>query len=164
MKKSRVLMGLIAAAVLLTADIGYRAVAQQDAGPADEPEQQEKERPMMQCPMMQAMKSIELHATSPDVLASRAEQLELTEQQQERLREIAEEAQEKASDILSDTRRQQVEEGPSGRLTPMQLIKLQAKQGNGAAEKDGKAPMCPMCMKMMQKRMQQEERPKGSAK
>lgn len=147
-----------AVGLIATAACGFRAVAQ-NAENGDQQGGQQKKR-MMQCPIMAALKSIQLHADSPAVLLGQSKSLELTAQQQEQLGEIAATARQRARDVLTDAQRQQLGKAPEGALSPMQLVKLQTK---GEAGK-GKGEMCPMCMKMMQqkdKMMRQKDNGKG---
>lgn len=141
MTERKSVLAFAAVGLIATAALGYRAVAQnaEEAGPQDQR--------MMQCPMMEAFKSVQLHADSPAVLLGQGESLELTAQQNEQLQKIAAAARQQARAVLSDAQRQQLEEAPTGPLSPMELAKLQTKNDAG----EGKAGMCPMCMKMMQR-------------
>ncbi len=132
-----------AAGIVVFGTLGYQAAGQSDAKQA--------EKPMMQCPMMQTMKSIDLHASSPDVLIARAEQLNLSEKQHEKLRAISENARKQALELLNEAQQQQLQAGKSGPLTPMELVKLVAKEDKRGAE-SGEKKMCPMCQKMMERK------------
>jgi len=107
--------------------------------------------------MMQTMKSIEMHATSPDLLVARAEQLDLSEEQQKKLRDISKRAREQAQQVLNDGQRKKLEEGKSGPLTPMELVKLVAKERKQGTRSAENKMMCPMCKKMMNKKMANKE-------
>lgn len=139
-------IGLIA-----TSAFGYQAVAQNTAEEGAQADQQGGM--MMQCPMMDALKSVQLHADTPAVLLGQGESLELTAQQQEELEEIAAAARQRARSVLNDQQRQRLDEAPAGPLSPMQLAKMQRNTEAG----EGKGKMCPMCMKMMQQRMKDRQ-------
>lgn len=150
MTKSKSFAAFAAIGLIATAAFGYRAVAHSaEQGNAKTDQQGEM---MMQCPMMAALKSVQLHADSPAVLLGQSESMELSSQQQEQLEEIAAAARQQARDILTDAQRQQLDEVPAGPLSPMQLAKLQSDGEAG----EGKGEMCPMCMKMMQRMKQQK--------
>ena len=103
--------------------------------------------------MMQAMNSVSLHAGSPDVLVARAEQRKLSEQQKEKLRAISQRARNQARKVLNDAQQEQLEADESDYLTPMDLVKLVGKESNQGTESGEKKMMCPMCQKMMEKKM-----------
>ena len=135
-----------AVGTLVVGSLSFQAAAQQTAG-------EQAEKPMMQCPMMQAMKSIDLHASSPDVLIARAEQLNLSEKQQTKLRAISEKARKQARKVLNEAQQKQLDAGESGPLTPMELVKLVAKDHKQSTQSSEKKMTCPMCQKMMDKKM-----------
>ena len=90
---------LLALGLIAVAGVGIRAVAQNPASQNAEEGQREQ---MMQCPMMQAMQSLKLPADAPSVLLAQEERLELSEQQKQRLRQIAETARQQARETLND--------------------------------------------------------------
>ena len=147
-----------AVGILVFGGVGYQATAQSDNAQSDgarsdnaQSDEAPAEKPMMQCPMMQAMKSIDLHANSPDVLIARAEQLNLSQEQREKLRAISENARRQAQGVLNEGQLQQLEAGKSGPLTPMELVKLVTQEQRQATE-SGEKTMCPMCEKMMERK------------
>ncbi|WP_164104484.1 hypothetical protein [Candidatus Laterigemmans baculatus] len=134
--------------LLTTAALGFVALAALSLQ-ANAQNQPQKEKMMMQCPMMDALKSLQLPADAPPVLLAQDEQLQLTADQKERLREIAETARQQAREVLDEDQREQLEKAPSGPLSPMQLAHTLMK-GQMGKRGDGQGKqMCPMCKKMM---------------
>lgn len=76
---------LLSVTLLFFGGIGYQAIPQ--------PQEDQNEKSMMRCSVMQAMKSIELHANSPDILVAQAKPLDLSEEQQQQLNKISKSAQ-----------------------------------------------------------------------
>ena len=134
---------LVAGSGLLTFSV---AAAQKDAA-----DSQEGESKMgMMCPMMAGMKDLKLHADSPPLLAARAETLKLTEDQQQELDAIAQEARSQAQEVLTEQQREQLGDA-SKALSMMEIAKLRMKEKKSS---DSSENMCPMCMKMMKEKMQ----------
>lgn len=158
MKRTLRKQTLIVSALALTVGFGSHVLGQtENTAPNQiekktESSQAEKKEGGMQCPMMAAMKDVALFADSPPVLLGQAEQLNLTQQQQEQLQEIGESARKQALAVLNAEQRGQVARAPSGPLSMMQLAKLQKKEETGGEASEDKG-MCPMCMKMMRKKM-----------
>lgn len=111
----------------------------------DTPETSKPKMEMM-CPMMAGLKGVDLYADSPTLLAARAEELGLSEEQKKQLEKIATSARQNARDLLTAEQRDALEELPEGPLSMMQISKMRMKK---MAESDSKM-MCPMCMKKMQ--------------
>ena len=107
---------------------------------------------MMQCPMMSGLKGIDLFADSPTVLQAQKEDLKLTEQQIEQLQQIEQTARRQARELLTEQQREQLQDSPKGPLSMMELSVMRM-------PKTGKAPeqMCPMCMRMMRMKDQQQK-------
>ena len=148
MSRRKSFVAFAAVGLITTAAFSYRAGAQnaEEAGATGE----QQGKMMMQCPMMEALKSVQLHSDSPVVLLGQSKSLNLNAQQQEQLEEIAAAARQRARDVLTQNQREKLEAAPEGPLSPMQLAKLQKKGEAG----ESKGEMCPMCMKMMRERMQ----------
>lgn len=111
---------------------------------------QAQDAKMMQCPIMDALKSLQLPADAPPVLLAQEESLQLTAEQKQRLQEIAETARRNAREVLNEEQREQLEKAPSGPLSPMQLAHTLKKGQRGQAGGEQGKPMCPMCKKMME--------------
>jgi len=148
---------MIAAAVLVTAGFAYHTDAQDTNPSADTDQSQTTDKAeskdksgMMQCPMMAAMKDIQLFADSPPVLLGQAQNLELTEKQKQQIQAIGESARKQALGVLNAKQREQLADSPEGPLSMMALAKLQKK---GASDEEKSEGMCPMCMKMMRMKM-----------
>ena len=105
----------------------------------------------MHCPLMEAMQSLKLPADAPPVLLAQQEELELTAEQQQQLKEIARQAIQQSRDVLTDEQREKLADAPSGPLSPMELAKVLAK-GKGRQQQAGQGKMCPMSQQMMQQR------------
>lgn len=142
--------------IIAVAGFGFRASAQDEAEGVAQEEQQNGKPMMMQCPMMDALKSVQLHADAPPVLLAQEEQLQLTAQQKEQLRELAEAARNQAREVLTDEQREKLEKAPAGPLSPMQLTQVLKKPQAGQADDAEEKPMCPMCMKMMRQMRAQQ--------
>lgn len=110
--------------------------------------------PVMRCPMMAGVDHLRLHADSPAVLLARAKELGLTDKQVERLKKVQESARERARAVLTDKQLAGMKGDPSG---PLSVPELSRMQGSKAKDGGGKGMMCPMCMKMMQKKGKAEE-------
>ncbi|QDT16586.1 hypothetical protein CA12_26920 [Alienimonas californiensis] len=108
----------------------------------------------MMCPMMAGLKGVELHADSPPLLLAQADELGLSEDQRNSLREIAEAARKQAREALTAEQREELGKMPEGPLSPMQIAKQRMRDGKETAEEK---PMCPMCMKMMRKKAAGDE-------
>ena len=106
----------------------------------------------MQCPMMSAMKNLKLHADNPVVLLAMKEQLDLSEEQAKQLDALVSDVRERAKEILSDQQQQQIAQAPQGPLSMMQVMMLLRQQPGDQREQ---GQMCPMCIKMMRERMEQ---------
>lgn len=135
------------------------ARAQDEESRRDRPERTERPQQSgdrMMCPMMAGLRGVELHADSPALLAARADELNLTDEQKQQLRDIAKRAREQAREVLDAEQKQQLAEAPEGPLSPMQIARMRMKSGTGDQEK---GQMCPMCMRMMRERMQGQDRP-----
>lgn len=147
----RIVAGIAALALI---GVAWQATAQQPRGGKEaQPEQGQ----MMQCPMMSAIKSLELQADSPAVLLAMADKLELTQEQKQRLKNLVADTRAQARKILTDNQQQQLAEAPEGSLSMMQLAML-VRDGRKAEQ----GQMCPMCMKMMRERMQAKEAQGGA--
>ncbi len=149
----RISCGLLLLVGVLAAGYGLQALvyAQDSQKGEDAPEKPKAEMQMM-CPMMTALKGVELYADTPALLTAQAEKLKLTDEQKKQLKEIAKSAQEEARKVLTAEQRQALEKLPQGPLSMMQIAKMQMKD-----KKDGgdEKMMCPMCMKMMQKKSEE---------
>lgn len=131
-------VALAGAALGLTC--GQGTAAQQEAD-----QQAAEDNGQMQCPMMASLKEVGLFADCPNVLLSQEKQLQLTQEQQQRLREIQESAREQARDVLTEEQQEKLEDAPQGRLSMMQLARLDLDKGDA----EDRSRMCPMCMRMM---------------
>ena len=137
--------------LLTTAALGFVALAALGLQ-ANAQNQPQKEKMMMQCPMMDALKSLQLPADAPPVLLAQGEQLQLTAEQKERLQAIAETARQQAREVLNEEQREQLAKAPSGALSPMQLARTLMKGKMGQSGDGQGKPMCPMCKKMMEQK------------
>ncbi|QDT02959.1 hypothetical protein K227x_13380 [Rubripirellula lacrimiformis] len=100
----------------------------------------------MECPMITGLKGIKLTADSPPLLMARAEELNLTDEQQQQLKAIAQQAQRQATEVLTADQRSMLGETP-GKAMPMMEIAMMRSMKMGEAESD---MMCPMCKKKME--------------
>ncbi|MFH1301361.1 MAG: hypothetical protein ABIK07_09895 [Planctomycetota bacterium] len=98
------------------------------------------------CPMMAGLKTIKLTASSPPLLIARADELKLTKKQKQKLKLIAEEAQRKATKLLTAEQESMLGESPDKTMTMMEVAMMRTKNMRDA--KSG--GMCPMCMKKME--------------
>ncbi|HBL42787.1 hypothetical protein [Gimesia sp.] len=98
------------------------------------------------CPMMAGLKAIMLSAGSPPLLIPRADELKLTKQQKQELKSIAEEAQRKATKVLTEEQESMLGEPPDKAMTMMEVVMIQTKNMRDA--KSG--GMCPMCMEKIE--------------
>lgn len=105
----------------------------------------------MMCPMMACMKGVNFHADSPALLLGRQDALKLSDEQVEKLKEIAESARREARQVLTADQREQLAEAPTGALSMMEVCQLRMKEMKGEDQQSG--AMCPMCTKMMKERM-----------
>lgn len=139
-------------AALALIGTAWQALAQ----PQGSDQAQSKQGQMMDCPMMSGMKNLKLHADSPAVLLAMEEQLELTQEQRQRLEDLAGDVGTQARKILTAEQQQQLAKAPEGPLSMMQVM-MHLRKGQGADQ----GQMCPMCMQMMRERMQkmQEAKP-----
>ncbi|GEM_PF-3716019 len=121
----------------------------QDKQPTVSESAQTDSDPSMQCPMMMGLKGIQLAPDSPPLLLAEAQQWNLTAQQQQRLKQIANEARQKARQVLSEDQLEKLA-GKPNQAMPLPQIAKQRMQDTKKASQDSK-PRCPMCQKMMQK-------------
>lgn len=109
-------------------------------------QKEDSSQPM--CPMMAGLKGIKLAPTSPPLLMARAEELKLTDQQQQELKSIAKEAQRKATEVLNAEQQSALGESPDTALSMNEVAMMRSEK-----MQDGKSGnMCPMCRKMMEKK------------
>lgn len=109
------------------------------------------------CPMMAGMKGLKLTADSPPLLLARAGELKLTDEQKQELKSIAEEAQRKATMVLTAEQQSMLGESPAKAMSMMEVAMMRSKDMRGD-KSDG---MCPMCKKKMEG-MMKEKRGKKS--
>ncbi|EMI17595.1 secreted protein [Rhodopirellula maiorica SM1] len=102
------------------------------------------------CPMMTGLKGIKLTADSPPLLMARADELKLTEQQKRELKSIAEEAQRKATKVLTSDQQSRLGDAPHKPMSMMEIAMMRS--SNMDDEKSGE--MCPMCKKKMDEMME----------
>lgn len=111
----------------------------------------------MECPMMTGLKGIKLTADSPPLLMARAEELKLTDEQQQKLKAIAQEAQRQATEVLTADQRSMIGESSGKPMSMMEIAMMRSKKMD-----DGESgKMCPMCkqkMEGMMKKMQESNR------
>ncbi|WP_345327537.1 hypothetical protein [Novipirellula rosea] len=100
----------------------------------------------MECPMMTGLKGIKLTADSPPLLMARAEELELTDEQQQKLKAIAQEAQRQATEVLTADQRSMIGESSGKAMSMMEIAMMRSKKMDGG-ESD---MMCPMCKQKME--------------
>ncbi|MAX40123.1 hypothetical protein [Gimesia sp.] len=136
------LLGLIAGGYVLE-PVVYAQNPQQ----ADDAAGKSKPKMEMSCPMMMGLKGVALYADSPTLLMARAEELELNEAQKKQLEEIARSARKQAREILTAEQRDALKKLPEGRMSMMQIAKMQMKERKSGEDS---RMMCPMCRKMMQ--------------
>ena len=98
------------------------------------------------CPMMVGLQGIKLTADSPPLLMARADELKLTEEQKQELKSIAEEAQRKATKLLTADQKSMIGKSPGKAMSMMEIAMMRSKGMKG--EKSG--DMCPMCMEKME--------------
>ena len=116
----------------------------------------------MECPMMTGLEGIKLTADSPPLLMANARELQLTDEQQQKLKMIAKEAQRKAGEVLTGDQRSKLGEASGKAMSMMEIAMMRAKKSGGAASE----MMCPMCKEkmdgmkgMMMKKMKESNRP-----
>lgn len=124
-------------------------------GPASRADNTAKPKMKMQCPMMSSMKGMKVFSDGPAVLLSRAEELGLTAKQKKRLEKIQQKARRKAHGVLTAEQREKLKDSPKGRLSMMEIAMRRMKKMKGQKEQHGM--MCPMCMKMMRKKMSSQK-------
>lgn len=146
----------IPAGIVVLAAAVSLAQARDKEKPTQKADESAKPKMQCQCPMMASMKGIKTFADSPAVLLSQGEELGLSEGQKKRLQEIQEQARQDARDVLSIKQQETLKESPKGPLSMMDLGMMRMKKGMG--QKEQKGMMCSMCMKMMQKKAQSEEK------
>lgn len=134
--------GVILAAVLAVS-LQSLTFAQESTQATNDRDKETQSKPM--CPMMAGLKGIKLTADSPPFLMAQAEELELTEQQKQELKRIAEEAQRKASNVLTAEQQSMLGESPDKAMSMMEVAMMRSKD-----MKDDKSGMCPMCKKKME--------------
>jgi hypothetical protein len=123
--------------------------APQRAEPANQERPEQADEPGMRCPMMRGLRGVELHADTPAVLRARSRELDLEEEQVEKLKEIEETARQQAREALTPEQREKLEDDPEGPLSMMQLSRLRMRAMVREREPEG---MCPMCLRMMRER------------
>lgn len=133
---------------LLTVSPHSLALAQDDAKTN---ERSDKKMPM-ECPMMTGLKGIKLTADSPPLLMARAEELKLTDEQLQKLKAIAQNAQRQATDVLTTDQRSMLGDS-SGKAMTMMEIAMMRSQKVGDGESDMMCPMCKQKMEGMKKTM-----------
>ena len=104
------------------------------------------------CPMMTGLTGIKLTADSPPLLMARADELNLTEQQKQQLKRIAEEAQSKATKVLTSEQRSILGDSPDKPMSMMEIAMMRSQKMHG--ETSGE--MCPMCKKNMDEMMKRK--------
>lgn len=157
---TRNVLGTLSLMVLGLTTVAGAAFCASPQSQQEEKARGDQQGQMMQCPMMETLKSVQLNADAPPVLLAQEKVLDLTAEQKEQLQEIAAKARRQAREVLNDEQREKIEKAPSGSLAPMQLARMLAKDRQMRGGEGEEGPMCPMCMRMMQQRMQdqQEER------
>lgn len=95
-------------------------------------------------------------------MLANADELQLTEEQQQKLKAIAKEAQRKAAEVLTADQRSKLGESSGTAMPMMEIAMMRAKKSGG----DASEMMCPMCMEkmdgmkgMMMKKMKESNRP-----
>ena len=141
------IFGLVALAAFTLPMVAQEQASQKGKKSADHG----KAQMAMNCPMMAALKGIELHSDNPALLLARADELELTEEQQRQLHQLVETNRRQAQELLNEQQREQLQDAPEGPLTPMQIAMMRMK-GKAAGQTAQEGQMCPMCMKMMQQK------------
>lgn len=141
--------------LVLSTALGLTAFALRPDVRAQEDDQPDANRESkMQCPMMTGLKDIQLFADGPAVLLSKAGELNLSEDQKQRLQEIQESARDQAREVLNGQQREKLQNVPEERLSLMQISMRHMKERMQDQQQEGR--MCPMCMRMMRERMQEE--------
>lgn len=100
----------------------------------------------MECPMMTGLKGIKLTADSPPLLMARAEELKLTDEQQQKLKAIAQEAQRQATEVLTADQRSMIGKSSGKAMSMMEIAMMRSKKMD-EGESD---MMCPMCKQKME--------------
>ncbi len=117
-------------------------VEAQDDSPADS---HNDKKMSMECPMMSGLEGIKLTADSPPLLMAGADELNLTGEQQQKLKAIAQEAQRKATEVLTEDQRSMLGELSGKAMSMMEIAMMRStKMGDGDSDM-----MCPMCKKKM---------------
>ena len=127
------------------------ALAQDSSQTTNDIDKKTESMPM--CPMMAGMKGIKLTADSPPLLMARADELQLTDVQKQELKSIAEEAQRKATKVLTKQQQSMLGESPGKVMSMMEVAMMRFKDMNDD-KSDG---MCPMCKKKMDEMMKVEK-------
>jgi len=130
-------------AALLALSLQSLAFAQESTQETNDRDKEAESKSM--CPMMAGLKGIKLTADSPPLLLARADELKLTEQQKQELKSIAEEAQRKATNVLTADQKSLLGESPEKGMGMMEIAMMRSK-----GMKDDKSGMCPMCKKKME--------------
>ena len=100
----------------------------------------------MECPMMTGLKGISLTADSPPLLMARASELKLTDEQQQKLRAITQEARSKAAEVLTEDQRSMLGKSSGKAMSMMEIAMMRAKKMDDSES----GMMCPMCKKKME--------------
>ncbi len=136
--------GVILALLLTVSPQSLTSAFAQDASQTtNDIDKNSESEPM--CPMMAGMKGIKLTADSPPLLMARADELKLTDEQKQKLKSIAEEAQRKSTKVLTAQQQSMLGESPGKAMSMMEVAMMRSK-GMKDDKSDG---MCPMCQKKM---------------
>ena len=145
--KPRTPIALGAAGVALASLVAFSVQSMTFAQTTGESNKEMSSKSM--CPMMTGLKGIKLTADSPPLLMARADELKLTEQQKRELKSIAEEAQRKATQVLTSEQKSSLGDAPHKPMSMMEIAMMRS--SNMHDEKSGE--MCPMCKKKMDEMM-----------
>lgn len=159
--QTRLIVGAAVGVILLT----LLAVSQSSSALAQDkskPSGQDDKKMSMECPMITGLEGIKLTADSPPLLLANADELQLTEEQQQKLKMIALEAQRKAAEVLTADQRSRLGESSGKAISMMEIAMMRAKKSGG----DASEMMCPMCKEkmdgmkeMMMKKRKESNRP-----
>jgi hypothetical protein len=131
-------------AAMLAISLQSMTFAQESTQATNDRDNKSESKPM--CPMMVGLQGIKLTADSPPLLMARADELKLTEEQKQELKSIAEEAQRKATKLLTADQKSMIGKSPGKAMSMMEIAMMRSKGMKG--EKSG--DMCPMCMEKME--------------
>lgn len=107
----------------------------------------------MECPMMTGLEGIKLTTDSPPLLMARADELQLTDEQKQKLKAIAQQAQRQAAEVLTPEQRSMLGESDGKAMSMMEIAMMRSQK----MHEGGSDMMCPMCKKKMKEKMMQEK-------